>query len=154
MNEALGNAMLTKIIIFIIIVVMFLFIGALSYSKAYKAKNNSINAIEKNSGYETAISDINESLFTMGYSSAKNDCNLIDGFDMVSNQNYGENNNFDYCVYKKCLGNKIKNTNRCDDKGEYYKVVTYMEINLPLIHEALKGKVTGETKILNKNYNY
>lgn len=156
MNEAIGNALLTKIVVFVSISIMLLFVGTLAYSKAFKSKNAIINSIEKKGSYDKAYADIEETLGSIGYLLANDNCSRLgkyvndwkdQGWVLISTSDY------DYCVYKKCVGTKSK-SGICDERGEYYKVVTFMDINIPIINHFLRSSVVGETKILNKNYNY
>lgn len=152
MNEALGNALLMKIAIFIIMVVMLLFVGSLAYSKAYKSKNSIVEAIENNGSYELAVSDIESSLSAIGYLLADDDCNAYKASKGWNEWTLVSESDFDYCVYRKCVGKETKG--KCDNRGEYYKVVTFMDITVPVVNKYLRSGVVGETKILGKNYNY
>lgn len=157
MNEAIGNALLTKISIFIIFVVMLLFVGVIAYSKAYKTKNSIINAIERNGDYDLAIRDIEDALSNIGYRIGNFDCTKVNEYDNWKNQGFKlvSESDFTYCVYKKCMNDELNvEEDECDEKGEYYKVVTFMEINLPIVGALPPASVVGETKTLNKNYDY
>lgn len=152
MNEAIGNALLMKIAIFIIMIVMLLFVGSLAYSKAYKSKNSIVEAIENNGGYDNAVEDIEESLSAIGYLLANDNCNLYKAQKGWTEWTLVSDSDYDYCVYKKCLGEEKKG--KCDNRGEYYKVVTFMDITVPVVNKYLRSGVVGETKVLGKNFNY
>ena len=47
MKEAISNAMIFNLIIVFVVILIMLFIGSLSYSKAFKVKNRIVEEIEK-----------------------------------------------------------------------------------------------------------
>ena len=126
--------MLLYIIIFIVIIVMLLFVGILSYSKAYRTKNRIISIIENYGTYnEDAIGEINNDLSNIGYNmEGKDKC----GDDLNTTE-------YRYCVYQY-------ETN----DGYYYKVQTFVHFNLPFVQDLIDFPVSSETKILGKNYDY
>ena len=136
MRGALGNSLLLFIIIFCVSLIVLLFLGILSYSKAYKAKNRIIEIIEKYEDYNiNAEEEVIFSLGTMGYQ-------LGSCKDKEKNKNTSD---YKYCIYEQSTENG----------GNYYKVVTYVQFYFPVINELVDNiSVHGETKILGKSYNY
>lgn len=148
MKEAIGGSMLLYIVVFIVSVVMLLFVGILSYSKAYKVKNRIINVIEKYEDFSSlAQQEIEDDLVNLGYTSlnlSESDC---DGYEMINNS---------YCIKEICLDemkDPVTKETICKS-GKYYKVKTFMTFNFPVINSFMKTDVKGETKIFGKNYNY
>lgn len=138
MREATGNALLVTMMTSIIAIIMIFFVGSISYSKSYRIKNYIINQIEENKGWDsTIIGDVNAYLKDAGYNVRRsgskcdsyNKCTLVYPTSAVRN-------GYDYCVYS-CSG------------GDYYKVVTYMKFDFPVINNQLKFEVKGETKTFN-----
>lgn len=151
MNDSLGNTMLLSIVLFIVSAVMLLFVGALAYSKAFKAKNIIINYIENHEDYSSAKEDIYDSLTVLGYQ-IDNDFRCPDD---GSNKAIARGNNFKYCIYQKPDDlAKRKEKNPDYNGGYYYKVVTYTQFKFPIIGDIISTKVSGETKKLGKKYNY
>lgn len=163
MNESIGGSGLFYILIIIVSALLLLMLGFLSFSKAFKVKNNIINVIHENEVIdESVFSQIESDLLSVGYSSNKiKNCNetrvyqrgqnkLAEGklksfvteisSDDVTASTY--KTNFDYCVYKYTM----------NDGSYYYSVVTYVHMNIPLINEAMHLPVSGETKIFNRQY--
>lgn len=148
MNDSLGNALLLKIVLFIIIAVMLLFVSALSYSKAYKAKNIVIDSIEAYGMFnDKAKAEIELSFAELGYQ-VDNDFVCPKVGDMKSQQEISNYKGYKYCVYEVCIGDCKGN------RGKYYKVVTYTQFKFPIIESVITMPVRGETKILGKSYNY
>lgn len=138
MKAATGNAMLMNIIIVFLVVVLGVLVTSITYTKAFRVKNRIVEVIENYDGdfnnYEDDIrSNITTNLTNVGYrlkgtSSCKT---LSDG-----TTSYKEGNDYYYCVYKYNTG-----------RGFYYKVVTYMYLDLPVINQILNIPVYGETKV-------
>jgi len=147
MNEAIGSASLFNIIITFLIVMILLFVGSTTYTKAYKVKNKIVEEIERHKTFdEYTVADIESWLDEMGYkrdSTGYNNCPsyTVEGFTHESN--YGSKKNYRYCVYQKetCP----KDVNDKDNCGVYYRVVAYMYLDLPLGGDLLTIPVTGET---------
>lgn len=138
MKAALGGGYLLNIVVAIVSVVMLLFVGVLAYSKAYRIKNRIVEVIENNNGYnDDAIAVLNKDLQKSGYTTTRE-----------NGTNYCEDN-LNETSYKYCVTGPVK-----VDNGEYYKVITYTHFEFPFIGSVLNIPVKGETKILNKNYDY
>lgn len=138
MKAATGNALLMNIIIVFLVVVLGVLVTSITYTKAFRVKNRIVEVIENYDGdfdnHEDDIrSNITNNLSNVGYrlkgtSSCKT---LSDG-----NTAYKEANDYYYCVYRYNTG-----------RGFYYKVVTYMYLDLPVINQVLNIPVYGETKV-------
>lgn len=143
MKESLGNAFLFNIVIVFVAVFCLLLVGSAAYSKAFKIKDSIINVIEHHKGVDGAtgsvIEEINGDLAVIGYRTMVNECKSIDIPDVNQEGTrtiipIDSTPNFDYCIYEISDGNV----------GKYYKVVTYMRIDLPLLGN-LGIPVSGET---------
>ena len=140
MRESLGGAMLLNLVVIFTGLVIVFFIGILSYSKAYRIKNRIIEIIEKHEKYDDDVAnEINPDLRNAGYNaSSPTKCGK---YETIDNLNvYGYN----YCVFNS----------ENSQNGNYYQVVTFIRFEIPIIGDVLTFPVYGETKILNKNYNY
>ncbi len=136
MRSAIGNALLTNLVIIFASIIILFFVGILAYSKAYKVKNRIINYIESKESYNTNdVEELNEDLKSAGYQlTSKSKCSS----DNLNKTTYN------YCVYRVEL----------KDKKYYYKVVTYVHFEFPVIGSIINVPVKGETKILGKTYDY
>lgn len=136
MREATGNALLTMMVTSIITIIMIFFVGSISYSKSYRIKNYIINQIEENRGWnDTLENDINSYMKEVGYNvRRKKGCpNDNKCGNAINNTDQGS---YEYCIYS------------CPS-GKYYKVLTYMQFEFPVIGNSLKFEVKGETKSFN-----
>lgn len=138
MREATGNALLTMMMTSIIAIIMIFFVGSISYSKSYKLKNYVINQIEEYGSWDINLQNNVDSYFKeVGYNVKKN--NKSSCPTTLSN-NCGNNlytGGYEACVYS------------CGNNNKYYKVITYMQFDFPVIGNSLKFQVKGETKTFN-----
>lgn len=139
MREAIGNSFIFYFVIVFFALFILFFVGALSYTKAFKVKNRIIDVIENNDGVMNSgvEEEINANLSEMGYR-IDNDATCetkgrFSGYTQVQKQT---NSSYRYCIY-------MKNVNK---KGKYYAVVAYMYFEIPIIGAKLEFPVYGETK--------
>lgn len=136
MREATGNALLTMMITSIIAVIMIFFVGSISYSKSYKIKNYIVNEIEEYGGWDSSLqASVDSYMKDIGYNVRKDDykCNRVSNIPTTCKY-ININSSYDYCVYE------CKN---------YYKVVTFMKFEFPVISDIIKFEVRGETNTFN-----
>ena len=140
MREATGSALLVNIILTFIIIFISLLSSSINYSKAFKVNSRIINIIEEEHGYTSSAKErINSYLKNTGYIvSIGNTCRnqTFKNERITGTSLNNDNNGYKYCVYEynESSGNR------------YYKVITYMYFDLPLISEIIKIPVSGETK--------
>ena len=141
MREAFGGAFTIKLmLIFLAIYIAFIAV-ALNYAKAFRVKNKIIDIIEQNEGIDSyndtkegsVIGDINSYLNTVSYY-----VNLAN----IKNNNTENINCYDrgYCIEET--------TAQVTDgiTSKYYKVTTYININLPFFKLNFNVPITGETR--------
>ena len=140
MKAATGNALLINIIIVFLVIVLTILVSAITYTKAFRVKNRIVDIIEKYEGdfvgqESIIINDINSALNSVGYKiSSHNNCRAIDGATLVT-----AGTNYDYCIYKYVT-----------TRGNYYGVITYMYLDLPVVGSYLKLPVRGQTRVFYK----
>ena len=144
MKEAIANAGIFNIIIVFIIVLMGFFVGSLGYSKAFKVKNMIVNEIEKNKVFDEDVKTVVESeLHKIGYrmntGSNTVTCPLEDGKSAINS-----GSDFQYCIYKFTSSTKDSDNNNVKT-STYYRVVSYMYFDVPIINELIKMPVKGDT---------
>jgi len=135
MKEAIGNSFLVSLSIVFLFLIMLMLVSALSYSKAYKAKNKIVSIIEKYDGFtEEAETEINTDLFKMGYrTSLRNrSCGEKENMALLHDT---DNGTYNYCVYEVS-----------SSRGKYYHVITYMHFDLPVLEEYLTIEVNGDSR--------
>jgi len=142
MQEATGQTGLMNIMLTIMGIIIILLAGSIAYSKAFRVKNKIIDIIEKygvfddNSRNEIELTLTNIGYRTTNQSTQKSHCpsDKFDGFELTSIVPAHL-----YCVYKS------------EDNAEktyYYKVVSFMYFDIPVIGKFIEIPVTGETKVL------
>lgn len=141
MREGLGSVALYNIIIVFIFMTFAILAGTLSYSKAFKANNRIINAIEKYEGYnDESATWINDYLLSIGYQADENipECNVRRGLEPMSKNSINQFHRF--CVYAEEVDTRAYN-------GRYvqFGVVTYIYIDMPLIGNFFRIPVYGKS---------
>ena len=138
MREATGNALLTMMITSIVAIIMIFFVGSISYSKSYRIKNYIIDEIEENKGWDDSLQDkIDSHMKDVGYNVRKDEykCNRVKNIPSTCKLENVQSS-YDYCIYS------------CNEKS-YYKVVTFMKFEFPVVGNLIKFEVKGETKTFN-----
>jgi len=135
MRESFGGTfMINLMLIFIVIYISFMCI-AISYAKAFRVKNSVINILEQNQYYEgdnDTITKVDNYLEKVPYSErdiAKNDCDKRDG-------------------YTTKQGACIISSSKENSEYNYYKVITYIAIELPFFDINITIPISGETKTI------
>lgn len=178
MNESVGNSLLLYLVVFFVGVVMLFYVGIISYSKAYRVKDNIIEIIEKNGVYRkdavvkildkdvafslTSEPEIDESLKQSGYSivSASKLDSLCNSGSVLkhmrgilgSSATIENLHKVSQSGYNYCIF-EVNNKSAFSDSS-YYVVVTFVHFDFPVIGDRLNIPVYGETKVLGKNYDY
>lgn len=150
MREAIGSTWLIGIVITFVAVFSAFLAYSISYTKAFRVKNELINIIEKNEGFYTSshnldnISDddlkndmsteaqIFKYIKSIGYNYAVFDS----GKKPCSSMYTGG-----YCLEKRC-------TTGGESARTYYKVTTYISLSIPIINVSVNLPISGETKTL------
>lgn len=166
MREAIGSSLLLNIVLVMVGVISLILINSIAYSKAFKAKNRIISVIDSYSGEcflnnniadtDSCFKEIENELKSLGYSSnisASCDENRTDelsgGKLIYPSNNYQGGHKFCVYRYKLCDIDKVNNGQiDCNDTSNemyYYKVVTFMHFDIPVIGQFLEFPVSGET---------
>ena len=155
MKEAIANAGVFNLIIIFVIILILMFIGSLSYSRGFKAKNKIIEEIEKDQGFTASTQErIDDWLSNIGYRANvgynKNSdvcAKTVSGNGGRGGNLVNEASDYQYCVYEFDTCGSGSDTAKC---GKYYRVITYMYFDIPVIGGLLKLPVNGETMIFNE----
>lgn len=154
MKEAIGSTWLIGIIITFIAIFSGFLAYSISYTKAFRVKNEIINLIEKNEGFEKSKNNLNNisdsdlkkdtsteaRIFDYIKSLGYNYSNFENGANPCNSQN-GELQIGGYCLIRYCPNNgEVTRT--------YYKVTTYISLSLPIININFNLPISGETKAL------
>ncbi len=155
MRESIGGLWLFSIVVtFIVLFVSFL-AYSISYTRAFKVKNEIINYIERAEGFTKSDRNIRsityEELSTMdnptvdiqAYVQIQNigyNYSIADQVD-CSQYGYGYNQVGGYCLKRFCPNNE-------NGAKIYYKVTTFIAFKIPILNFIFKIPITGETKAL------
>ncbi len=127
MKQGVGFSVTINIIAIFIVVTFAFLVASLNYYKAYKVNNAISDSIEKYEGFNNlAKKEISNKLISLGYVNSGKKCS----------QGNLNDTNYSYCVYAETTSNnKIK-----------YKLVTYMNFNIPIINQTFNIPVKTYTK--------
>lgn len=163
MKEAIGSSLLLNIALVFIGIISAILISSIAYSKAFKAKNVIIETIKNYNGdcdfenRDSCFYEIEAKLLDMGYSSNITHSCSTDSGEPVYGRTEGSVMPLDghvYCIYKYTLCDEKTEVsgddvvNKCSEDSSvsyYYKVVTFMHFDIPLIGSFLEFEVSGET---------
>lgn len=140
MKQGMGSVFLYNIIIVFIVLIFAFLAAAISYSKAFRVNSRIANSIEKYEGYNNlAVQEINKNLNTIGYriGSSAGCAASKNGGTLITNGN----NKYRYCVYQFKVSKRYYS----------YGILTYMDMEVPLIRQTLKIPVYSKT---NKIYRF
>lgn len=162
MRESIGGLWLFSIVItFIVLFVSFL-AYSISYTRAFKVKNEIINYIERSEGFTTISFNENSTLdVNISYDELRNLSQTnptVDVLAFLQIQNigynysvasqidcedygYGHSQPGGYCIKKMCPYNE-------NGQKMYYKVTTFIAFRIPVLNFLFKIPITGETKAL------
>lgn len=135
MNESINTSFLVGIIAAFISILSLLIITFFSFSRAYKTKDKMVDILEKYNGYNNkAKNEIDQYLKDVGYSVKRKStkCPTYNGAYSLNN-----NSTYAYCVYEF-------STNR----GKYYTVYIFANLNLPVINNIIELKIKGQTRTI------
>lgn len=145
MREAIANVGVFNIMIIFIIVLLALFTGSLSYSKAFKVKDMIISEIQRDQDYnEDTQTRIENSLKDIGYRVSgfnSHECKYSDNESAEALKPSNETK-YEYCVYKINECGENNDNGRC---GRYYRVTAYMYFDVPIVGDMIRIPVNGET---------
>lgn len=154
MREAIGSTWLIGIVITFIAIFSGFLAYSISYTKAFRVKNEIINLIEKNEGFSKSTNNLNNisddalkkdmsteaQIFkyvkAIGYNYS-----VFDSGSKPCNPMYTGG----YCLTKVCPSGKERSTS-------YYKVTTYISLSIPVINISINLPVSGETKSIENDY--
>ena len=152
MKDAMGGTWLTGLVIIFIALFAGFLAYSISYTKAFRAKNEIINIIEKNEGFtyssdSARLHDFNLEQLKTDTSTEGKAFAFIKalGYDYDTAEQAGCNGdgtmqNGGYCLKKFCP---------TDGNGKiYYKVTTFIALTIPVIEVTVKLPISGETKTM------
>lgn len=148
MRESIGGTWILGFVVLFVVLFSGYLAVSVNYTKAFKAKNKIINVIEENEGFTTtnfvgqiesqtldSLKNSNSTedkiyayLKEIGYATTKLDSNKCESGNMYSGG---------YCIKKVCSSN-----------GAYYKVTSFVKIELPIVWSTFTVPIKGETKVI------
>lgn len=148
MREAFGGSWLLGFVVLFIVLFSAYLAVSVNYTKAFKAKNKILNIIEQNEGFTTTKCETNKTDNCLKNSKSTEDkiytylkesgflINDLNG-KVCPDDDYKFIQDGGYCVQRVCTS-----------QGSYYKVNTFIKIELPIVWQTFTVPIKGETKVL------
>ncbi len=152
MREAIGGTWIFQIVIFFILLFTGYMCLSINHSKAFNVKNTIVKAIEREEGVnlsnpdsDPAIRQIVEYLKETSYRTTGK---CPDGYT-----GYNRDGKIDSRNSSFCLKAQVARGNVPDRYGEipvmnYYRVVVFYQLDLPIFRSIFEFRVSGDTKIM------
>ena len=137
MRESIGGAWIFSIVITFIVLFSSYLAISINYSKAFKVKNSIVNMIEQNEGIDT--DKIEAYLNAAGYYSYGVCPRNEDGREW-----HAESANTSSTKYRYCWSTTSSEAGGL--KKNYYQIIVFFKVDLPVIGDLLTFRITGETK--------
>ena len=167
MREAIGGSYIFQIVILFIALFSAFLVYSISYTKAFRVKNEILSLIEQYQGYSRADGDVTtytdtdfesdnsvealayKLIVDVGYNKEvipldNSQCLLAAENSRTVNDNDIEGTMMPggYCLYKLCSSenNAFLNTT--------YKVTTFIALKIPVLNATIKVPISGETRTI------
>lgn len=156
MRASTGSAWIFSIcLMFIILFTAYLAISV-NYAKAFRIKNNIVDKIEENEGYNANLEEgFEDYLYNEGY----NAYGVCDPFVSIEGKDedwaldeclrYGSapSDRCSVCIYRSLADNKKGSINGAN--RSYYRVVTFFKFDIPVVRALLPAfQVAGESRYI------
>lgn len=146
MRDAFGGTFMIKLGLIFLVVYISIMAAAINYAKAFRVKNQIINIVEQQQFEgptdQKTITKIDDYLASVAYNfsgqnSLESKCKSLAGDD--KEYTYTERG---ACIITNGTIGKFGNSSR------YYKVVTFIDININFFNVRVTIPVSGETKVI------
>ncbi len=148
MKDAMGGTWLTGLVIIFIAVFAGFLAYSISYTKAFRTKNEIINIIEKSEGFTTSnYIDLHN---TSDEQLRDDDSAEAKAFLFIKSLGY----DYETAEQVRCDDGNIQTGGYClkkycpDDGKIYYKVTTFIALSIPVFNITVKLPIAGETKTM------
>ena len=152
MREAIGGTWIFQIVIFFILLFTGYMCLSINHSKAFNVKNTIVKAIEREEGVnlsnpdsDPAIRQIVEYLKETSYRTTGK---CPDGYTGYNRDGKIDSRNSAFCLKAQAARGNVP-----DRYGEipvmnYYRVVVFYQLDLPIFRSIFEFRVSGDTKII------
>ncbi len=162
MRDAVGGTVNIAIVIFLIALLSGYLAFSVNYTKAFRVKNEIINYIEEYEGFDCNKSSamrsrIDQYIDSQHYKLSNNYMNHV--ADEFADEYFCDTQG-GYCVMRHIsIPPKNGNTTETALQGSYYTVVTFVNIEVPIIQNifqaiATQFNVRGDTRVLYPSENH
>lgn len=154
MREAIGGTAIFQIVIFFILLFTGFICLSINHSKAFNVKNMIINTLEReekidlsNTEDDQAIKEIVKYLKANSYRTTGI---CPDEYTGINREGKVDSRNSAFCIKAE---NVAKNASEFPEMN-YYRVVVFYQLDLPIFKSLFEFKVSGDTKIMYRTTGY
>lgn len=153
MREAIGGTWIFQIVIFFILLFTGYMCLSINHSKAFNVKDTIVKAIEREEGIDLknpdndpAIQKIVEYLKQTSYRTTGK---CPDGYDSFNRDGRIDSRNSAFCI-KEVTRKDFRSDSDDSDMPNmnYYRIVVFYQLDLPIFRSVFEFKVSGDTKII------
>ena len=147
MREAIGGTWIFQIVIFFILLFTGYMCLSINHSKAFNVKNTIVKAIEREEGInlndpenDPAIQKIVEYLKQTSYRTTGK---CPDGYMGYNRDGKIDSRNSSFCIAEQTArsASELPSMN-------YYRIVVFYQLDLPIFRSVFEFRVSGDTKII------
>ncbi len=147
MREAIGGTWIFQIVIFFILLFTGYMCLSINHSKAFNVKNTIVKAIEREEGvnisnpdHDPAIEKIVEYLKQTSYRTTGR---CPEGYMGYNRDGRIDTRNSAFCLKEEVTRNSADMPNM-----NYYRIVVFYQLDLPIFRSVFEFRVSGDTKIM------
>ncbi len=141
MREAIGGTWIFQIVVFFVLLFTGFMCLSINHSKAFNVKNNIVKEIERQEQVnDTAIANIVEYLQKAGYRTTGR---CPDEYNGYNRDGQIDSRNSAFCIAPVQARGGADMPNM-----QYYKVIVFYQLDLPIFRSVFNFSVSGDTKIL------
>ncbi len=153
MREAIGGNWLFQIVIVFVLLFTGFMCLTINHTKAFNVKNTIIKTIEREQGLDLGntkddegIKQIISYLQETGYRTTGK---CPDGWVGIDRDGNSVANNPAFCIKESTFGNGELAT-----ISNYYSIIVFYQLDLPIFNEVFNFKVTGDTKVMKSSFKH
>ncbi len=147
MREAIGGTWIFQIVIFFILLFTGYMCLSINHSKAFNVKNAIIKSIEREEGINLSNPENDKSIERiveyLKETSYRTTGNCPEGFTGYNRDGRIDSRNSAFCLKEESvsMNSEMPNMN-------YYRVVVFYQLDLPIFNDIFSFRVSGDTKVI------
>lgn len=147
MREAIGGTWIFQIVIFFILLFTGYMCLSINHSKAFNVKNTIVKAIEREEGVNLSNPDDDEAIKKI-VEYLKETSYRTTGRCPEGYMGYNRDGRIDSRNSAFCIAEQVASSGSDMPIMNYYRIVVFYQLDLPIFRSVFEFKVSGDTKII------